>query len=128
MDRDQAEARLLKILTHHMGKDKAIDMGELYLQVFGENFMHKINGTRKLRKLISSLRWEGLPIGETRAKSGGGYFLARSATELSGYLSRRKQEALRKLAMVARIQKTSLAELLGQMSLELKGNGDAQSS
>lgn len=120
MNKDEAKARLLAILTRHVGEEKAIGMGELYSQVFGEPWSHRINDTRKLRRLITELRYDGSLIGETRAKTGGGYYLARSVFEMGEFVRRRKREALRKLAMIAAMQRIGLPELLGQMQLNLQ--------
>jgi hypothetical protein len=118
-DQSALEARLLAILTRHVGLEKAVDMGELYERVFEKTYAHKINGTRQLRTLITDLRHQGALIGETRSREGGGYYLARSAHELNEFFERRKREALKKLLMVSRMKRISLAELLGQMQMNL---------
>jgi len=125
MTKDQAMRRMLGILTRHVGIEKAVGMGELYEMVFEKPWKNRINDTRSLRRLITEARYEGVLIGETRKMSGGGYYLARSTYELSGFFQRRKKEALKKLHMVARMQKIGLAELLGQMQLSLR-NPDAK--
>ncbi len=110
---------MLSILTRHVGIEKAIGMGELYERVYGRPWKNRINDTRALRSLITELRYEGALIGETRSKSGGGYYLARSAHEMAGFFRKRKREALQKLYMISRMQNVGLAELLGQMQLSL---------
>lgn len=113
------EARLLSILTRHIGEEKAIGMGELYERVFGKPYQHRINDTRKLRKLITELRYSGTLIGETRSNTGGGYYLARSVSEMNEFFNRRTHEALKKLHMVSCMKKVGLPELMGQMIMNL---------
>jgi len=116
----------LAILTRHVGVERAVGMGELYVSVYGNPWQHRINDTRRLRALITELRWEGALIGETRSKQGGGYYLARSTHELGMFFERRTHEAVKKLAMIARMKQIGLPELLGQMQLNLRegGNGN----
>jgi len=116
----EAMSRLLAILTRHIGIEKAIGMGELYTRVYGKPWLHRINDTRDLRHVITELRNKGVLIGETRSQTGGGYYLARSAHELKMFFDRRKHEAVKKLAMIANMQKIGLPELLGQMQLNLR--------
>jgi len=124
MNRDQLKAKVLGILTRHVGREKAIGMGELYERVYGKPWSHRINDTRGLRYLITELRYEGYLIGETRSRAGGGYYLARSESELEEFFSRRTQEALKKLKMVSCMKNLGLGEFLGQLSLELRGARD----
>ncbi|MBW1666868.1 MAG: hypothetical protein JRJ66_02215 [Deltaproteobacteria bacterium] len=113
--------KVMVILSRHIGEEKAVSMGELYERVYGKAWKNKINDTRPLRKVITELRYSGALIGETRSSAGGGYFLARSVHELNRFFDKRKREALRKLLMVARMQRVGLPELLGQMQLSLRG-------
>ncbi|RLC25050.1 MAG: hypothetical protein DRH56_06045 [Deltaproteobacteria bacterium] len=119
-DRQGETARLLATLTRHVGRENAIGMGELYVQVYGEAWRHRINDTRKLRDLITELRYDGTLIGETRSRHGGGYYLARSRSELKDFFDRREREALKKLYMISRMKNVGLPEMLGQLSLGLK--------
>lgn len=123
-DDDLKKAKVLSTLTHHIGEEHAIDMGVLFREVFGEEFNHKINDTRRLRTLITEFRHDGIPIGSTARKTGGGYYLIRSGSELKGYCQRIHMAALRKLKMESRIKKMSLEELLGQMILNLRRDQD----
>lgn len=122
--RDDKAGRLLGILTRHVGREKAIGMGELYERVYGEPWENRINDTRELRRLITELRYDGALIGESRGRTGGGYYLARSTSELSDFLDRRKREALKKLKMIAAMRGQGLDELLGQMQLALRPGED----
>jgi len=119
VSRDQAKSKVLAILTRHVGEEKAIDMGELYRRVYGKEWSNKINDTRKLREIITELRYEGCLIGETRRRNRGGYYLARSVSELNDFFERRIHEALKKLRMISSMKKIGLPEMLGQMTLNL---------
>jgi hypothetical protein len=106
--------------------EKAIGMGELHEEVFKEGWNNRINDTRLLRRLITELRWDGVPICSVSSKDGGGYYLASVGSELANFLEKKKRHGLKILAQAAKIQKVSLAEMLGQMSLNLKeGKHDA---
>lgn len=125
-DKKFFKQRILIELTNHIGAEKAIGMGELHELVFKEEWNNRINDTRMLRRLITELRWEGVPICSISTKDGGGYYLASVGSELAEFLEKRKKRGLKELALAAKIQKVSLAEMLGQMSLNLKeGKNDA---
>lgn len=113
--------RLMYILAKHVGETNAIGMAELFVDVFGEEWRHRINDTRKIRMIVTELRGEGIPICSVTTKDGGGYYLAAAGSELRGYTERDKKRALRILARVSRIEKISLPELLGQMRLRMEG-------
>lgn len=127
-DRERYKAKALAILTRHIGEERAIDMGELYRRVYDRDWKHKINDTRPLRTIITTLRYEGCLIGDTRKTTGGGYYLARSASELNEFFDRRIHEALKKLTMISNMKNIGLDEMLGQMALNLRtgkrGNGE----
>jgi len=125
-DQERHKAKALAVLTRHIGEEKAIDMGELYRRVFEKDWNHKINDTRKLRTLITMLRREGSPIGSTRSKRGGGYYLARSASELNEFFDRLTHKALKILDLVSRMKRIGLDEMLGQMALNLKAGQRAE--
>jgi hypothetical protein len=114
------KSKALAILTRHIGEEKAIDMGELYRRVYGKEWKHKINDTRKLRTLITKLRYEGCLIGSTRSQCGGGYYIARSASELNEFFERRTHEALKILSLISSMKHMGLDEMLGQMALNLR--------
>jgi hypothetical protein len=124
----EAKSRVLTILSRHVGIEKAVGMGELYERVYGENWQNRINDTRRLRSLITELRYDGTLIGETRTRQGGGYYLARSSHELGQFFGRRKREALKKLNMIAAMQRIGLDELLGQMRLNLGALSHAENA
>jgi hypothetical protein len=118
---DAWRARLLIELSRHVGEMNAIGMAELHEAVFSETWCHRINDTKKLRELITEMRNEGVPICSVSASSGGGYYLAAAGSELRGYTERDKKRALRILARIARIERISLPELLGQMRIRMEG-------
>ena len=123
-DQERYKAKALAILTRHIGEEKAIDMGELYRRVYDRDWKNKINDTRKLRTLITKLRYEGCLIGSTRSQRGGGYYIARSSSELNEFFDRRTHEALKILKLVSNMKHIGLGEMLGQMALNLRRSED----
>lgn len=115
---DEARGRLMDVLVDHIGIENAVGMDVLFTAVFGEPVAHKINDTKKIRKLVTAVRGQGRAIASTCANNGGGYYIPRAGSELEDYLARMlHRPALKKLAMEAKIRKVSLPELIGQMSL-----------
>ncbi len=120
MKRDERYiARLLAVLSRHVGKARAISMVELYRFVFEEEPKDKISGTRRLRQLITRLRKEGVPVCSSTETNGGGYYLASTGTDLEVYCKKLRRRALRALAMEAKLRNTTLPELIGQIQLNL---------
>jgi len=119
---------ILAALTGHIGEPNAIGMGELYEQVFGEPWKNRINDTRALRKAITDLREEGVPVCSVATSYGGGYYLAAAGSELTEYMRRNERLALKKLMRNARMKKISLPDYLGQMRLNMVsiGGGDGK--
>jgi len=118
--RAERKAKLLAILANHVGRQNAIGMGELYQAVFGKPWGNRINDTSDLRELIRKLRRDGTPI----CSSQEGYYLASGGSELEEFCEHFRQRALKSLAVVARIRKIELPELLGQLKLELQGGAE----
>lgn len=114
--------RLLMELTKHIGKGKAVGMGELYEEIYGEQWTNRINDTRKLRRLITKARYgdKPQPICSTPARNAPGYYLASAGSELEEYIGKLKHAALKKLAMAAKLERVPLPELLGQMAMRLR--------
>ena len=112
---------ILAVLFGHIGEENSIDMGVLFEKAFGKPWKNKINDTRPLRSTIEKLRAEGTAICSSPKQDGGGYYIARAGSELTEYLDRRKQAALRVLEAIAKTEKTTLLVLLGQMQLNLTG-------
>ncbi|MBI4621069.1 MAG: hypothetical protein HY739_13060 [Desulfobacterales bacterium] len=112
---------ILTILSRHIGKEKAIGMAELYQEAFGKSWEHRINDTRLLRTVITLLRKDGVAICSDSSQHGGGYYLASAGSELEDYLGRIRQRALKALSMESRIRRIGIAELLGQMQMNIEG-------
>ncbi len=117
--------RLMKTLYGHVGATKMIGMGELFETVFAEGFNNRINDTRVLRLLITELRKEGIPIVSVVSQTGGGYYIASSASELEAYCSRITTAALKKLKLVAGLKKMGLPALVGEIQMNLGGENGA---
>ena len=117
---DAARLRLYGIMTMHNSPEKKIGMGELYQQVFERPWHHRINDTRPLRKLITGMRKEGMPV----LSDANGYWLGASSSELNNYFERRKKSALKTLSYVSRMKDVSLPEYLGQLRLKLESTDE----
>jgi hypothetical protein len=116
------EDLVLQVLVKHIGEVNAVDMGELYREVFEKDYGNKINDTRPIRHVITALRYEGMPI----AHCSRGYYMA-YGTEFLAWKDRVKHQALKKLKMIAPMESLTLKELLGQMALNLEeGGGNAE--
>ena len=118
---DQYKKDLLMEITRHVGRFQAVSMARLYEQVFGQPWKSKITDTRNVRRIITALRKDGVPICSRPSKNGGGYYLASASSDLEDYCMRLRRAALRKLGMEAKIRRTSLPELLGQLTMSLEG-------
>ncbi|MDZ7831653.1 MAG: hypothetical protein U5L07_07860 [Desulfobacterales bacterium] len=112
------KSTLLQVMTEHVGRENAIGMGELYDRVICEPWTHRINDTRYLRKLLTELRRDGVPICSSASREGGGYYLAAAGSELARYCENLHRRALSLLSREARLKKMTLPELVGQLSLE----------
>ncbi len=124
LEKERARARLLTVMTRHVGASRAIGMGELYSLIFGKEWRNRQNDTRALRKLITDARREGIPICSRCCGTGTyGYFLAAAGSEMTDYIERLVKQGLKKLVQAARLKKISLPELLGQMALEVESHG-----
>lgn len=119
LERDKLKC--LTILSWHTGEGNAISMSDLYIRVFERNFSNKINDTRPLRGVIKSLRRDGVPV----CASDAGYFIAADGSELSDYCSRIRHRALSMLSREAKLRKTTLPELLGQIQMTLIPGSEA---
>lgn len=121
MSKDYYKARLMMELSRATGKNRAVSMGQLFERVFQEEYVSKINGTRKLRTLITELRKEGVPVGSVSASSGGGYYLASAGSELDDYCRRIRNRALKLLAMESQLREVPMSDLLRQLQLNSTG-------
>jgi hypothetical protein len=117
--------RVVSTLKECRGRSRAIGMGELYREVYGEPYSHRINDTRRLRTIIRELREEGMAICSTSAMRGGGYYLPETAQELEEECERLSRKALMILAIMARMKRISMPALLGQLSLKDYGKEES---
>ena len=113
---EKAEKRLMRVLSEHHDKARAISMRALFAAVYGEYPADKINGTRRLRALITELRNEGVPICHSWDSNGGGYYLASAGKDLDEHCGRIHAKAMRLLVMEARLRKGALPGMRGQIS------------
>ena len=95
------KARVLFVLSHHVGEHNVIDAGRLYELVFEREWKNKINDTRALRTAITVLRNEGVPIGSRPRSTGGGYWLIGVGSVMTDYIERHQRRALNILARVS---------------------------
>lgn len=124
-DDEYRRTRLLSRMVSHIGQMNAIGMGELYESVYDQTWKHRINDTRRLRRIITDLRREGVAICSLSAAAGGGYYLPAVGSELKAYLGAAEKRALKILARNSKIKRISLPEYLSQMRLALEaGDGD----
>ena len=122
MNDNQRQTRelLLKEMTMHVGRSRAIGMGDLYERVFGRPYRSKINGTRALRKLVTDLREEGVAICSIADADGGGYYLASAGSELNDYCKTVRSRALKMLALESKLRKSTLPRILDEVQLNLR--------
>ena len=119
---DAARQKLYALMIQHIGPDKKVGMGELYESVFDKQYSHRINDTRMLRRFITEMRADGMPV----LSDGAGYWLSASSSELNQYCDRHKRRALSMLARCSCMKRISLPEYLGQMQLELEAGDEAK--
>ena len=117
--KDYQKYRLLQELSGAVGKSRAVGMERLHRAVYGKPLTDKINGTRALRRLVTELRRDGVPICSVSNASGGGYYLASASSDLEDYCRRIRGQALKKLKMEANLRKMALPALLHQIQLNL---------
>jgi hypothetical protein len=117
---EAARLKIYMVMMQHVGPDKKIGMGELYQEVFGAKWAHRINDTKKIRSLVTEMRQQGQPIMSDTSSSAGGYWIAASASEVNDWADRTKSRALKILSRISKVKKISLPEFLGQLQLELE--------
>ncbi|MCD8491011.1 MAG: hypothetical protein LRY51_03450, partial [Geovibrio sp.] len=94
--KEELKNRLSTVLMRHIGKSKAVSMGMLYREVYGEDPKNQVNDTRRLREAVTTLRREGIPVCSSAAA---GFWLASAGSELERYCGALRRSALRKLKM-----------------------------
>ena len=115
IDREKLYARLMVVLTRHVGKHNAIGMAELYQAVTGETWSNRINDTRLLRRIVTYARHQGDAI----CSDNTGYWLSQAGSDVEDYIARLKKSALKKLLIVSRMKKTALPKLCGQLEFDV---------
>ena len=120
MTKEEIKNKTLAELMNAVGKDNAISMQELYRFVFNKEPTHDIHGTRAIRKVITELRKEGVPIASTTSKGTGGYYIP-VGSEREEYCRSIRNRALKLLQMEAKIRKSSLPHIIHEISLSLGG-------
>jgi len=126
MGEETSKGKLKAILEAHRGHARAIGMGELYYEVFGEPWSNRINDTRRLRTLVSELRDEGMPICSDSKSRRGGYYLADSLEEIDREIEKLKESGLKVLKRMSTLRKAARRLYGGQMKIAWKESSDAR--
>ena len=121
---DAARLKLYGVMLQHVGPEKRIGMGELFQEVFGRPWRHRINDTKVLRRLITEMRRDGQPVMSDTSTTNGGYWIAASSSEINAWCDHSKRRALSILSRISRIKRVSLPEYLGQMQIEAEAAHD----
>lgn len=116
--------RLLATMTSHIGAHNAIGMTQLYEAVYDRPWDNRVNDTRRIRKLVTAMRMEGVPICSVTSAPGG-YYLPAAGSEAHAFMRRYEAKALRILRAIAKMKKTSLPNYLGQLRLDMEGHDEA---
>lgn len=122
-DSPEYRQRLLSALTSHIGAHNAIGMTALYSAVYDRPWSDRVNGTRLIRRLVTAMRMDGVPICSVTSAPGG-YYLPAAGSEAADYMRRYEAKALRILRTLAKMKKTSLPNYLGQLRLDMEGKSD----
>lgn len=117
------ENRFLRTIRRHVGKNKAISATRLYEAVFGKPPRDAISGTRALRKIIEKLEWQGEIICSSTSQDRGGYYTPSTDSEIREHFRRKDQRALKILKKSATQKRVGVPEYLGQMILDIRGEG-----
>jgi hypothetical protein len=119
-EKERRHSEIMGILSHHIGLQNAIGMGELYTKVYKKEWKHRINDTRELRSGIGELQAGGRKICSTTDASRGGYYLPASDSEWNAYVGRYIMQRARGINKVRKIWKISVAEAMRQVQLVLE--------
>ena len=105
------EARVLCILRAHSGRERAIRVPDLALQVGYKG--------REVQAIVHRLRIEhGAPIASAAGKPCG-YYLVETVAEVDAFVREQRRKALGTLAAIAAVKRVALPELLGQLAIEV---------
>lgn len=110
------KARLLEVLTNHIGADKGIKGETLVIKIIGgEITVHDIpRYERQVRTLVEELRREGHHICATPET---GYFIAATDDELDITCKFLYERAMTTLSQIAAMKRVSMPDLRGQLRL-----------
>jgi hypothetical protein len=107
------EIAVLNILNQHRGKANAIPYHDLAGLV--------CLGQRALRRVVEGLiREHQVPVCTSYDRGDGGYYLPRTAREVREASHKLRKHGVAILCRASALEKISLAEMLGQLSLEIK--------
>jgi hypothetical protein len=120
------EGTILRILEVHKGRDNSVSRKDLVEKINAEQPLVERSGgryrlvvdEREIRRVMKHLREQH---GERIGSTGRGYFIAETADEVKAISRYHRKRALSELYSAARIERSSLPELLGQLSLEIGG-------
>lgn len=112
---------IMGILSHHIGRSKAIGMGELYVKVFDRQWLHRINDTRTLRKYVEELRQAGRKICFSTANPGGGYYIAATDDEWKSFIFGDIKNRARSINRDRIMYRISNEEAMRQVQMVLEG-------
>jgi repressor of nif and glnA expression len=108
------EILILRILEAHPGAGERIPR-KILVEEINANCPFTPYGERRIRYTIKHLREQH---GERIGSCGGGYFEAITADEVRAISKYHRGRALSELVSAAKIERSSLAALLGQLSME----------
>lgn len=110
------ELTILRILEEHRGKENPIGRFALVDQIDAECPLFPVH-EREVRRVIKHLREQH---GERIGSKGNGYFKAETADEVKAISGYHRKRGLSELYSAAKIERSSLPELLGQLSIEFE--------
>jgi hypothetical protein len=114
MDLTNLEIQILRILEDHQGKLNRIGRFVMLETINAACPLFPVL-EREMRRTIKHLREQH---GERIGSDGRGYYKAMTADEVKAISRYHRKRALSELVSAAKIEKSSLAELLGQLSIE----------
>lgn len=120
IEREARRNDIMGILSHHVGRCRAIGMGELYTKVFKREWRNRINDTRDLRHEIEALQKDGRRICSVTDAVGGGYYLPATDSEWDAFKNRRIGQAARQLNRMRAMYRISVEEAMRQVQLVLE--------
>jgi|GEM_PF-619724 len=123
-EKERRHAEIMGILSHHIGRQNAIGMGELYSRVYNKEWKNRINDTRELRTDIDELQKEGRKICSTMQRDMGGYYLPATDSEWEAFIRGYIRQPARRINKARRMWKISVAETMRQVQMVLE-EGDA---